>query len=117
MEEPMTTNIVIELAIGKVKQGISRQDYLKAATAVESDLRTMPGFLSRRLLAGEDGLWVDLVMWDSMQEALQAAQIFKDLPSGLPMIEMLDGDSVRMYHLEPVYEDELPMISRDSASS
>ncbi len=85
----MKTNLVMELAIGRVKKGISREDYLNAAITVESDLRSMPGFRRRRLLAGEDGLWVDLVMWNSVQEALQAAQTFEHLSSTLPMIEML----------------------------
>ena len=103
----MKTNTVMELAIGKVKEGISREAYLAAAVAVEADLRAMPGFRSRRLLAGEDGLWVDLVLWDSMEDALQAARAFEHIPSALPMIGMLNGETIRMYHLEPVYEDHL----------
>lgn len=97
--------VVMELAIGKTKPGVLREDYLEAAAAVEADLRRMPGFRGRKLLAGEDGLWVDLVEWDSMDEALAAAQAFTNIPSALPMIEMLDPDTIRMYHLEPVYED------------
>jgi len=101
----MKKSVVMELALGKVKPGISREDYLQAAVAFEADLRRMPGFRSRRLLAGEDGLWVDLVSWDSLEEAMQAAQAFTANPSAQPMVDMLDADTVRMYHLEIVYED------------
>lgn len=101
----MKKTIVLELAIGEVKPGVSRAEYLQAASAVETDLRQMPGFRSRTLLAGEGGLWVDLVYWDSLEEALQAAQAFTEIPSALPMIAMLNSDTIRMYHLEPVYED------------
>lgn len=101
----MKNSGIYELAIGKVKPGTSREAYLQAAVAVEVDLHRMPGFRSRRLLAGADGLWVDLVEWDSLEEALQAAEAFTNEPSAQPMIAMLDADTIRMYHLETMYVD------------
>jgi heme-degrading monooxygenase HmoA len=101
----MSTEFILELAIGKTKAEISREDYLQAATDFEADLRGMPGFRGRQLLAGADNLWVDLVAWDSLEDALQAAQAFQNIPSALPMIQMLEAETVRMYHLEAVYAD------------
>ena len=101
----MSNSPVYEVAIGRLKEGVSREDYLHVTELVEADLRKMSGFLSRHLLAGEDGLWIDLVRWNSMEEALEAAEIFPTLPSAQPMEAMLDFSSVKMYHMELIFED------------
>ena len=103
----MKNNAVYEIAIGRLKEGVSREDYLNVTVQVENDLRQMSGFRSRRLLTGTDGLWIDLVQWDSMDEALKAAEIFPTLPSAQPMEALLDFYSVQMYHMELVFEDNL----------
>ena len=103
----MNNNPVYEVAIGRLKEGVSREAYLQVSELVEADLRKMSGFLSRQLLAGEDGLWIDLVRWNSMEEAIRAAEIFPTLESAQPMEAMLDFSSVKMYHMELVLEDVL----------
>lgn len=72
----------------------------------------MPGFISRRILAGEDGMWVDLIFWKSLREFLRAAEAFQSIASAQTLFALLDPDANRMYHLELVYEDMLAEASQ-----
>jgi hypothetical protein len=103
----MKANTVYEVAIGRLKEGINLEDYLRVTELVEADLRKMSGFQSRLLLAGADGLMIDLLRWNSMEEALKAMEIFPTLESARPMEAMIDLTQMQMYHMEPVYEDIL----------
>ena len=108
----MKNSIVVELALGKVKPGVNREDYLQAAVAIEEDLRRMPGFISRRILVGEDGMWVDLIYWNNLEVFLRAAEEFQNIASAQTLFGLLDPGANRMYHLEQVYEDILAETSR-----
>ena len=103
----MKTGTVYEVAIGRLKEGVSREEYLRVTELVEADLRKMSGFQYRLLLTGEDSLMIDLLRWNSMEEALKAMEIFPTLESARPMEAMLDLSQIQMYHLEPLYEDSL----------
>ena len=101
----MHHNQIIELAVGKTRPGVEREQYLRAAIAVEPDLRRMPGFQKRALYAGDDGIWADHVWWDSLSSAFRAYEKFQGLESGVEMESLLDPQTVEMYHLEVVYQD------------
>jgi heme-degrading monooxygenase HmoA len=99
------TRPVVELVIARLVEGVSQQDYTNAAAALELDLRNLPGYLSRQLAFEPRGLWVDIVYWNSLEQAMAVAQAFRRLESARPVEAMLDPASVRIYHLEPVYID------------
>jgi heme-degrading monooxygenase HmoA len=102
---PEDRSPVVELVISRLNHGITREAYLQAAMAVEADLRRMPGFLSRQLLLEHQGLWFDIVHWRSMEAALAAADALMKLESAQPINAMLDPVTLKMYHLELVYQD------------
>jgi len=79
------------------------QDVLDAAAELESFLKGRAGFLRRELLVPDDtaGEWVDLVLWQSADDAFAAAQ---ELESSGKMTEcgffqMIDPNSIVMQHL------------------
>ena len=63
---------VIETVTFRLADGLSETDFLKSAEAASSFLKSCPGFVSRRLSAGEDGVWLDLVEWTSADAAKTA---------------------------------------------
>ncbi|MGH2585612.1 MAG: antibiotic biosynthesis monooxygenase family protein [Dehalococcoidia bacterium] len=98
----MDDNPVIELVLYRLKEGADEARFLKDADALTDVLRTLPGFVSRRLLtAVEDGQWADLVEWRSMEEALRAAEVFPTLQEVEPLIETVNMTNVTMLHLAP----------------
>jgi hypothetical protein len=62
----------------------------------------------RELLRGDQGLWVDVVHWRSLSEALAAAEQFPTLPSAQVFGSLMDGESIRMMHLEQVAAGKAP---------
>jgi hypothetical protein len=93
---------VIEFVLYRLKAGVEEAQYLEASDGITNALRTLPGFLSRRLMtAVEDGQWAEVVEWRSMEEAMHAAEIFPTLPEIAPAIELVDMSNVTMLHLAP----------------
>jgi len=92
--------------LGQQQQAQGRplvQAELRAEDArVEADelaIGRLPGFLSRELLRGDDGLWVDLVHWRSKAEALAAAEAFGTMPEVAAFASMIDETQMTMLHL------------------
>ena len=64
------------------------------------DLAGLPGFLGRELSMTEGGEWADLVHWRSRADALAAMAQFPNLPSAQAFGAQMDGEKMRMLHLE-----------------
>ena len=59
-----------------------------------------PGFLSRQLGRREDGTWVDIVRWQSMEQARAAADRIMAEIGGSDAVQAIDLASVDMSHAE-----------------
>ena len=51
----------IELVQFRLKAGVDARTFLATVADTQAAITRLPGFLSRELLRGDDGLWVDLV--------------------------------------------------------
>jgi hypothetical protein len=73
----MTANkVVVEWAPFELVAGTDEAVLLQASAALQQDfLARQPGFIRRELLRGKENQWVDLVYWESMEAAEQAAHI------------------------------------------
>ena len=98
----MSERLVVEVVTFKLKAGVGEADFLQAADAVMSDLQAMSGYIDRELLKDAQGQWMDILHWQSMDEALAAAEALMTAPNAGPFIAMLDATSMAMYHLEQV---------------
>lgn len=69
---------VIEWAPFRLAPGASEDALIAAAEAIQRGfLERQPGYVRRELLRGDDGRWVDLIVWRddaSAQAAMQAAE-------------------------------------------
>ena len=63
-------------------------------------LARQPGFLSRQLGRREDGTWVDIVRWQSMEQARAAADRIMAEIGGSDAVQAIDLASVDMSHAE-----------------
>jgi hypothetical protein len=99
---------VLELVVFKLNEGVSREQFLGTNDAVSSWIGKQPGFLSRDLSYDAEGdRWVDVLWWESMEEARAAAEKAMTSESCTPMFGLIDMESTLMVHAErataPVY--------------
>lgn len=67
--------VVIEWAPFELIAGTDEDVLLQASEALQKEfLDSQKGFVRRELLRGKDNQWTDLVYWESMEDAAQAAK-------------------------------------------
>lgn len=92
--------MVIELAQFKAKPGVSDEEVLAASQeAHDGFLAKQKGYVSRELTKSSEGEWVDIVHWETMEDAQAAMQNFMGSPSTKKFVEIIDDSSVKMMHL------------------
>lgn len=92
----------IELVQFRLRDGVDEGTFLAAVADTQVAISRLPGFLSRELLKGDDGLWVDLVHWCSAAEAHAAAEAFSTMPEVSAFASMIDETAMTMLHLGQV---------------
>lgn len=83
---------IVEWAPFEVKEGVSEKQLVSAAQAVESQfLRSQAGYISRSLLKGKDGKWVDIVQWETEADAQNAAKQAYESPICYSYFSLMKG--------------------------
>ncbi len=92
---------VLELVVFKLRDGVSREQFLGTADAVSRWINRRPGFISRELSYDADGdRWIDVVWWKSMRDAQAAAELAMSSESCAPMFGLIAMESTLMLHGE-----------------
>ncbi len=95
---------VLELVVFSLRVGVSRMEFLGTVDAVSSWVTGQSGFVSRSLVEDrEGGRWIDVVWWQSMEEAEAAAERAMSSESCAPMFGLIDMESTLMVHGERVH--------------
>lgn len=94
-------NHVLEIVIFRLKAGVSTDQFLAAAQVTFDLLQGYTGYLSRELAVAEDGLWTDVVHWDTLENAHKAADSFMATPEGQAFGNLIDFDTTVMTHATP----------------
>lgn len=95
--------MVVELAQFKTKHGVSDAEVLTASQeAHDGFLAKQKGYVSREFLKSGDGEWVDIVHWESIEDAQAAMNAFMGHPSTKEFGEVIDPSSIKMMHLKVV---------------
>lgn len=94
---------VVEIAVFKLKDGVTREQLLSTVDAVSEWARSQPGFISRDLTysAGQDS-WIDVIWWESLEAAHAAAEAAMTSESCAPMFGLIDLEGIQMLHGERV---------------
>ena len=94
---------VLELVVYKLNEGVSRAQFLGRNDAVSTWISKQPGFISRDLVYdGEGGRWVDVIWWQTLENAHAAAELAMTSESCSPMFALIDMESALMLHGEQV---------------
>ena len=102
MEAQETMSRVCEIAMFRLRPGVDRERLLMESDRVGNWLRQRSGFVGRELLEDETGQWVDLIRWETMEDAMSAFAEFEQDPEMNDFISLLDPDSMQMLHAKTV---------------
>lgn len=92
----------IELVLFKPKPGVSAGEVKTSLTSLSSILKSYDGFVSRQLAAGKDEQWMDLVFWESMEDAKFAAEDVLKNEEAIKAFGVIDEKEMSFFHFEPV---------------
>ncbi len=90
----------VELAYFKQNKGVSEQQILKAAKAMESTIEKWQGFESRELVHLGENKWVDIVHWSDMKSAEAAAHKAMNSTVCLTFFALIESTQDDMHHGE-----------------
>lgn len=92
----------IEVTTFRLRHGLEIADFIAANADVDAWLLRQPGFLSRRIAQGADGLVVDMLIWSSARDGEDAAaRLLAELPAS-PVHEAIDQRTVS-WIVSPVF--------------
>lgn len=99
------SSTVLEIVKVKLKAGIDDGSFMEESKKFhENWLSKQPGFQKRLTLKSSEGEWVDILWWDSMEDAKATAEKVMQEPSAAAWFGMMDESTVSMYHGEIVEE-------------
>ncbi|MEL6929544.1 MAG: hypothetical protein AAFO95_13025 [Cyanobacteria bacterium J06600_6] len=87
----------LELVTFKSTSGTSDATIIDRALKLTPILATMPGFIDRHF-AGENGEWIDAVIWDNLENARSAAKAVLKIPEAAPFFSLIDRETINLRH-------------------
>ncbi len=88
---------MVELVRFRLRQGRTAAEWLGANETINEWLKTQPGFRMRSLSETEDGEWIDMLCWESMEAAELAGARFGS-EMGACCEPMIDLGSITCSH-------------------
>ena len=105
----MEAEKVLELVVYSLHEGTSREQFLGTNGAVSTWISKQPGFISRELVYDNQGdRWVDIVWWETMEQALAASEASMTSESCSPMFALIDMESALILHGLPAMATVFP---------
>ncbi|WMW21624.1 hypothetical protein RE476_09530 [Methanolobus mangrovi] len=93
---------MLEIAVGIVQlrlfEEVSENEFLAASNIMMKELGSIDGFIDRELLKKDDGSWMDLLHWKSMDAATKAVKNALRLPLCLEYFKLIDESSIVLSH-------------------
>ena len=89
---------VLELVTFRLIPGTDPAQFAAAAHATRALVAAQPGVRARHLAQDGDG-WADVVEWDSLAAAQEAARAVMEDPAFAPFLALIAPDGLVMRHL------------------
>jgi hypothetical protein len=91
--------MIVEVSQFRLVSGTDEHSFMEAVDETQSGfLSQQDGFISRDLLRSDDGLWMDIVRFETAEAARAAFESFNGHPAAAAFESMLEPDSVSMSH-------------------
>jgi hypothetical protein len=91
-------NTILEIVTFRLNDGVSDADFIAAGAATLEPSSKLPGFISRQLVSTSEGVWTDLVAWETMDHAKAAMEAFGSIPEANVYISLINMESLSLTH-------------------
>ena len=88
--------LVAEIVTFRLNAGVGEAQFLNDAKATDAIVRAAKGFITRTLSKGEDGVWTDYILWQTLADAQIAAKTVVNDPAFAPFGQAIDFETVVM---------------------
>jgi hypothetical protein len=93
---------VIEVVLFRSKPGVSLTQMKQAVQRSQERVATLPGFVSRSTGHAGDGAYVDVVHWQDMRSAEEAAKVVMTCEQCAELMSLIDLEGAQMHHFEKI---------------
>lgn len=91
--------MIIEITEFKLVDGVSDEAFLEAHNRVHHEwVILQPGLVRRETIKSSDGVWRDVVMWESEESLHEAVSKILSEPGNLEWMGMIAPESIKMHH-------------------
>ena len=94
------TQHVLEVAEFKLNDGVKMTVFLSEFQKTNVFLSSLPGFIKRCLGQNEQGLWIDVVEWNTMKAAKDALALYMTADAVQGFISMINHETIHMRHFD-----------------
>ncbi|MCA6364121.1 MAG: hypothetical protein IM638_13875 [Bacteroidetes bacterium] len=92
--------MIYEVALFQTSAGISETEALKRLHSLTPIVSEFPGFVSRRISRNSDGLWLDFLEWETMEQARKASDTILGMPGAADAFQVIDMNTLQMFHFQ-----------------
>lgn len=103
---------VYEIVVFKTKDGVTPEQAIESARALQPILDAYPGYVRRELIQSGENQWVDWVVWESMEQAMFAANDIMSKPEAVSIMSVIDEQEVTIVHGHTVFEATNAKVSQ-----
>jgi len=93
---------VVEIVNFKLATGFTINDFLQSNEQMNQFLQDQEGMLYRSLCETEQGEFIDIVYWDSMENAHKAQQAFYTSELCQAFAQCIDKESIKLEHIKVI---------------
>lgn len=93
---------ILEAVLFELNVGEDREVFLKNASITQMKVEQYAGFIQRQLFENDEGQWLDLVWWQSHDEAMKAGELIMQDEACQPFMQAIKADTMKMYHLKTI---------------
>jgi len=91
-------NGILELILFHLRPETDRAHFLDVSARTTDWLRVRPGYLGREVYEDESGQWIDMVRWETVSDALSAAESFTETPVAAEIMDAVVQETIRILH-------------------
>lgn len=93
-------NEVLEIALFQLKKDISKEQFISYSENFQKEfVHQQEGFIERKLVHSENGVWADIVTWRDMECATSVETKMGGNPHVLKYMNCLESDSIKLYRM------------------
>ena len=105
--------LTFELATFSVRGGEETSLVAERPQMIAALRRAFPGLLGAWLAKGDDGSWVDMILWHSREEAEHAAKHVNGVPAANAWFQYI-AESYGLQHVEVAHEELFELVRRSN---